>query len=343
MNRNAPLTRALFPLLLAAVMLAVCFAAILPSHAAALTVADPSIDKGAFTLVISFPAEDWRGGFDFQVTYDASVYEAGTATCSAALANSLFNSPSAGKLNLVGAPNQSAAPTATTISIPFTVKDSSKTDSKITVTVNALLNFDGEDLIAEGTVYTADPKEPVAPPPPTSDTSTATSTTDTSTDTSSDTSTVTSTKDTDTNTSTSSTTDKPTTSTSTDTTTDKTTPTSSVKPPVTDSGTVTDSATVTDTASVSDTADLSDGGSVDASVETATDIPGIDTVTDSGVGTVPSELLTIIIGPGSTSTADTQAEDGVSSGTVAVIAIAVAALLCCGLTLLGFLRYKRED
>ena len=339
MNRNAPLTRALFPLLLAAVMLALCFAAILPSHAAALTVADPSVDNGAFTLVISFPTEDWRGGFDFRVTYDATVYEAGTATCSASLASSLFNSPSAGQLNLVGTPNQSAAPTATTISIPFTVKDSSKTDSKITVTVISLLNFDGEELIPENTAYTADPKEPVAPPPPASDTSTATSTTDTSTDTS----TVTSTKDTDTNTSTSSTTDKPTTSTSTDTTTDKTTPTSSVKPPVTDSGTVTDSATVTDTASVSDTADLSDSGSVDASVETATDIPGTVTVTDSGVGTVPSELLTIILGPGSTSTADTQAEDGVSSGTVAVIAIAVAALLCCGLTLLGFLRYKRED
>ena len=141
----------LLPLVLAAALLLVFFAAVFPTRAAALTVSEPEIKDGAFSLVITFPAEDWRGGFDFALTYDASAFEHGNATCSVSLANSLFNSPSAGKLNLVGSPNQSAAPGATTLTVPFTVKDATKTDAKITVKVNSLINFDGVDLIPVGT------------------------------------------------------------------------------------------------------------------------------------------------------------------------------------------------
>lgn len=329
MNRTASFFKCIPLVLLAAVIL--CFVAILPSHAATLTVVDPEIENGAFSLVITFPAEDWRGGFDFSVTYDSFVYEHGTATCSIALTNSIFNSPSSGKLNLVGSPDQNAVPGATVITVPFTVKDSSKTDSKITVKVNSLINFDGLDLIAVGTEYTVDPQEAV---PPVS--------TDSSTETSSD-------SDSDTTVTSSTDSEKPTISTNTSTDSDKPTVSTSTKTSTKTSGT-TDSDGTTDKTSASDTDSdqITDsetgfpfssgsGSNTDDPTTDVTDLPGSDSESEATV-TGPT-----IVVP-STSTLKQPADDGkIATSTVAIISIGVAALLCAGLTVLGLMRHKKVD
>lgn len=290
-----------------------------------------SVANNSFDFVIKFPAVDWRGGFQFTITYDSNVLQYSRTSCS--YLTPTVNSSAAGTIKISGSPDQEVDPSSsnTTITISFTVKDASALNTQISATVVSFLDYNGGSICGSPSPLNVTLRQGST----TTDTSGSSSGSQSSDSQSSGSQSSGSTGTTNTGT----TSNTGTTNTGT-TNTGTTSNTSSAKPssnPVSSTPVTSDTGTETDT-QITDTESGFEISQTETDAGTGTE--GAPPVTDTN--DAPSGTTTGISASADTSTQKPKGGLDLSTSAIAIISLSVAAFICCLLTLAGFLRHKKD-
>lgn len=298
--------------------------------AATFTMSASAVSDNKFTVTVTFPATSWNT-FLFEISYNQNVIQASDATHSsgAMLISNSAAGNSTGKYKVNGL---SAEPisTASTLTIPFSVKDTSASSVTITLSITDFAN--GSTQI-----------ERTAPAPLTITLKTQASTdggsgsTSSTTDTPSVSTSTTTNTTTDTNTTSSKTDTNTTTKTDTNTTT-KTNSTTKTSGTVT-SSTTSDTGTepdVTDSEELTDTETNFPLSDSDSDTDVDTDVS--DTSDTTTVGSTSTQTVSSVV----TSSLQETPKKEISTGMIALISVGIAVVLCGALTVVGLLRHKKD-